>query len=94
MRKSVDELPNRLEQDRAEAVQLYRLAAEQEIAGAQCRLGAMYAQGRKMAQDDNESVQWFRVAVSRAMRKHKVGSDWRTARGGLSHRTSCPPRCG
>ena len=35
---------------------VYRLAAEQGIAGAQCRLGVMYAEGQGVKQDDSESV--------------------------------------
>ena len=63
MSKRLDELPTRAEQDQAEAVQLYRLAAEQGIAGAQFRLGVVYAEGRGVAQDDKESVRWFRLAA-------------------------------
>ena len=63
MSKSLDELPTRAEQDHAEAIQLYRLAAEQGVAGAQCRLGVMYAEGRGMTQDDKESVRWFHLAA-------------------------------
>ena len=64
MSKSLDDLPTRAEQDQAEAVQLYRLAAEQGIAGAQCRLGVAYAEGRGVPQDDKESVRWFRLAAA------------------------------
>ena len=35
--KRLEELPTRSEQEQAEAVQLYRLAAEQAVAGAQFR---------------------------------------------------------
>ena len=45
MSKSLDERPTRAEQDQAEATQVYRLAAEQGLAGAQSRLGVMYAEG-------------------------------------------------
>lgn len=41
---------------------MYRLA-EQGIAGAQCRLGVMYAEGWEVAQNDRESVRWFRLAA-------------------------------
>jgi len=63
MPKSMDELPIRAEEEQAEAFQLYRLAAEQGIAGAQCRLGVMYAEGRGVARDEKESVRWFRLAA-------------------------------
>jgi TPR repeat protein len=59
----LDEYPTRADQDQAEATQLYRLAAEQGMAGAQYRLGVMYAEGQGMAQDDRESVRWFRLAA-------------------------------
>ena len=64
MSKPFDDFPTRAEQDQAEAVQLYRLAAEQGIAGAQCRLGVAYAEGRGVPQDDTESVRWFRRAAA------------------------------
>ena len=63
MTKSLDELPTRAAQEQAEAVQLYRLAAEQGVAGAQCRLAVMYADGRGVPQDDGEAVRWFRLAA-------------------------------
>ena len=63
MSKRLEELPTRAEQEQAEAVQLYRLAAEQGVAGAQFRLGVVYAEGRGVAQDDKESVRWFRLAA-------------------------------
>ena len=64
MSKRLEELPTRAEQEQAEAVQLYRLAAEQGVAGAQFRLGVVYAEGRGVAQDDKESVRWFRLAAA------------------------------
>ena len=63
MVKRLNELPTRAEQEQAEAFQLYRLAAEQGVAGAQCRLGVMYAEGQGVAQDETESVRWFRLAA-------------------------------
>ncbi len=63
MSKRLKDLPTRAEQEQAEAVQLYRLAAEQGVAGAQFRLGVVYAEGRGVAQDDKESVRWFRLAA-------------------------------
>ena len=63
MSKPLDGLPLGAEREQAEATQLYRLAAEQGVAGAQCRLGVMYAEGRGVAQDNTESVRWFRLAA-------------------------------
>ncbi len=63
MTNRLDGLPTRAEQEQAEAFQLYRLAAEQGIAGAQCRLGVMYAEGQGVVQDDTESVRWFQLAA-------------------------------
>jgi len=47
----------------AEAVQLYRVAAEQGIAGAQFRLAVIYAEGREVKADDAEAIKWFRLAA-------------------------------
>ncbi len=63
MSKPIDGFPTRAEQDQAEAFELYRIAAEQGVAGAQCRLGVMYAEGQGVAQDDKESVRWFQLAA-------------------------------
>ena len=73
MTRSLDELPTRVEQDQAEALQLYRLAAEQGVSGAQCRLGVMYAAGRGVAQDDKESVRWFRLAAEQGEAEAQAG---------------------
>lgn len=58
-----DRLRARAAQEQAEAVELYRLAARQGVAGAQCRLGMMYAEGRGVARDDAEAARWFRLAA-------------------------------
>ena len=73
MPNSFDELPTRAEQEQAEALQLYRLAAEQGVAGAQCRLGVMYAEGRGAARDDDESVRWFRMAAEQGDPEAQAG---------------------
>ena len=73
MNKSLDEHPTRAEQEQAEATQLYRLAAEQGVAGAQSRLGIMYAEGRGVAQDDRESVRWFRLAAEQGDAEAQAG---------------------
>ena len=83
MTKRLDELPTRAEQEQAEAFQLYRLTAEQGIAGAQCRLGVMYADGQGVMQDDRESVRWFRLAAeqSNAEAQGAMGLACGTGRG-------------
>ena len=50
-------------QDDAEAIQWYRLAAEQGDASAQFNLGLMYDNGRGVPQDDAEAIQWYRLAA-------------------------------
>ena len=55
--------PDGVPQDDTEAVQWYRLAAEQGYAKAQFNLGLMYAKGRGGPQDDTEAVRWYRLAA-------------------------------
>jgi hypothetical protein len=50
-------------QDDAEAVKLYRKAAEQGDADAQNELGVMHAAGRGVPQDIAEAANWFRKAT-------------------------------
>ena len=61
-----------IEQDDAEAVKWYRLAAEQGDADAQYNLGWMYANGRGVEQDDAEAVKWYRLAAEQDMPKRKI----------------------
>jgi len=49
--------------EQVEAARLYRIAAEQGIAGAQCRLGVLYAEGHGVERNDRESIRWFRLAA-------------------------------
>ncbi len=42
----------------------YRKAADQGYAGAQHKLGVMYATGRGVAQDYLEAVEWYRLAAN------------------------------
>ena len=83
MSNSADRLATGVEQDQAEAFQLYRVAAEQGIAGAQCRLGVMYAEGRGVEQDERESVRWFRLAAAQgnAEAQGGLGLAYGTGRG-------------
>ena len=71
--KSTNERLSPVEQDQAEAPQLYRIAAEQGIPGAQYQLGVMYAEGRGVAQDDMESVRWFRLAAEQGDAEAQAG---------------------
>ena len=52
-------------QDYAEAMKLYRLAAEQGNARAQANLGVMYGRGLGVPQDYAEAVKWYRLAAER-----------------------------
>jgi TPR repeat protein len=49
--------------DYAEAVKLYRKAAEQGNASAQFNLGNMYSNGEGVTPDDTEAVKWYRKAA-------------------------------
>ena len=44
-------------------MKLYRFAAEQEYAEAQCNLGVMYYEGYGVEQDYKEAVKWYRLAA-------------------------------
>jgi TPR repeat protein len=50
------------DQDYAEAVRLYRLAAAQEDAFAQYSLGLMFEKGEGDGQDTEEALRWFLAA--------------------------------
>jgi len=50
--------------DGAEAVRLYRLAAEQGIAAARYVLGLMYASGHGVPRDYAEAIRWLRLAAA------------------------------
>jgi TPR repeat protein len=51
--------------DYAEAVRLWRKAAEQGDATAQFNLGNMYGDGRSVSQDYIQAHKWFNLAASR-----------------------------
>ena len=59
----------RVKQDYAEAVRLYRLTAEQGNADAQNKLGFMYSNGYGVKQDKAEAVKWFRKAAEQGHAK-------------------------
>ena len=95
MSKSLDERPTRAEQDQAEATQVYRLAAEQGIAGAQSRLGVMYAEGRGgWHRTTGNRCDGFGWRLSRAMRRRRPASDWPAALGAVSLQDFVARICG
>ena len=49
-------------QDYAEAVRLYRLAADQGDADAQFNLGVMFEYGQGVAKNRAEAIRWYRLA--------------------------------
>jgi TPR repeat protein len=54
-------------QDHAEALRLYRLAAEQGLAGAQNNLGLMFENGEGVAQDYAEAARLYRLAAEQGL---------------------------
>ena len=53
--------------DYAEALKLFRPAAEQGIASAQYNLGFIYENGDGVAEDAAEAVKWYRLVVMRRL---------------------------
>ena len=51
------------EEDDAEALKWYRLAAEQGLAQAQSRLGTAYAYGQSLEQDFDQAATWCRLGA-------------------------------
>ena len=54
-------------QDYAQALALYRLAAAQNLDGAQFRLGCMYDAGRGVAQDSAEALRLYHLAAAQGL---------------------------
>ena len=81
--------------DDAEAVRLYRQAAEQGNADAQFNLGVMYLDGDGVPQDDAEAMRWFRQAgsPSRATPKRRPTSGTCTTKA-VGFRRTTPKPCG
>ena len=50
--------------DYAQAVALYRLAAAQNLDGAQNSLGNMYDKGQGVARDRAEALRWYQLAAA------------------------------
>ncbi len=68
-------------QDYREAVQWYRLAADQGLAGAQFKLGWMYANGEGVPQDHREAMQWYRLAADQGLAEAQFNLGWMYANG-------------
>jgi TPR repeat protein len=62
--------------DPAEAVRLYRLAADQGMADAQYNLGWYYENTTGVGQDHDEAVRWYRLAANQgyANAQHTLGN--------------------
>ena len=45
----------------------YRLAAEQGLAEAQNKLGALYGDGKGVPQDYTEAAKWYRLAAEQGL---------------------------
>ena len=52
-----------MQQNYAEAVKWYRLAAEQGYAKAQVNLGSMYGEGNGVPQDNAAALKWYCLAA-------------------------------
>ncbi len=61
--------PGGAPQDFQEAFRLARLAAEQGLAIAQGKLGALNYKGQDVAQDYQEAAKWFRLAATQGNAK-------------------------
>ncbi len=60
-------------QDYAQAVALYRLAAAQNLDGAQCDLGYMYWEGHGVAEDEAEALRLYQLAAAQG---HPAAFHW------------------
>ena len=61
-----------VEEDDAEAVRWYGLAAEQGLAEAQVNLGVMYDNGEGVPEDDAEAARWYRLAAKQGHPKAQL----------------------
>ena len=69
--------------DYAAALRLWRELAEKGDASAQSRLGVMYRDGRGVARDDQQAVEWFRKAAEQgnAFAQADLGVMYQNGRG-------------
>ena len=72
-----------VQQDHAEAVRWYRMAADQGEAAAQFNLGVSYSNGEGVLKDDAEAVRWFRLAAEQgfAEAQYNLGLMYATGEG-------------
>src|SRR5208283_997233 len=72
-------------QNDAQAVALYRRAAEQGYPPAEHNLGFSYFNGRGVSQDDRQAVEWYRKAAEQgfAASENNLGVMYQSGRGGL-----------
>jgi len=70
-------------QDAVKAVNWYRKAAEQGLAGAQCVLGVSYGSGRGCDQDEVEAARWLRKAAEQGYMQAEMllGNSYAQGRG-------------
>ena len=68
-------------QNDAEAVRLYRLAAEQDYTRAQYNLGVMYAQGLGVPRNGVEAVRWYRKVALKGLAQAQYNMGVRHAQG-------------
>ena len=73
-----------VEQDFAEAVKWYRLAADQELSDAQSNLGLCYQTGRGVKQNTQEAVKWFIKAARQGNKnaQHNLGLHYAAVESG------------
>ena len=70
--------------DNTEAVRWYRMAAEQGLARAQCRLGGMYYTGEGIPKDYVQAYAWCDIAAAQGDK---------TAKGVLGNSDRCTVAC-
>ena len=69
--------------DYVTAAKMMRVAADQGNAVAQYNLGAMYANGRGVTQDDKEAVKWYRLSADQgyALAQFNLGVAYANGQG-------------
>ena len=69
--------------DYAQAIKIWRPLAAQGNASAQFFTGIMYAEGKGVAQNDQEALKWFRLAAAQgnAVAQHSLGVSYAKGKG-------------